>query len=106
MNSVIPSILVPLDGSTAAARALPCARWLAGEFHARLHVLSATPRQLPAEAELARLHVPEEYWPLLALHQVAHYAESAILTAVERYCVELVVMSGRGAGEHAENEGV
>jgi nucleotide-binding universal stress UspA family protein len=36
------TVLVPLDGSSAAARALPTAGWLARHFDAELHVIAAT----------------------------------------------------------------
>jgi nucleotide-binding universal stress UspA family protein len=94
--SVFASILVPLDGSRLAARGLGCATWLAARLGARLHVLCATPRELPARAELARLQVPEEHWPLVTLHQAPAYPESAILAALARHRVELVVMSAGG----------
>ena len=37
------SILVPLDGSPEAAKALACARWLAGQLGARLHQVGPAP---------------------------------------------------------------
>jgi nucleotide-binding universal stress UspA family protein len=98
--SVFASILVPLDGSRIAARSLGCALWLAARLEARVHVLSATPRELPARDELARLRVPEEHWPRIVLHQAPAYPEEAILATVARHHVELVVMTA--AGETAE----
>jgi nucleotide-binding universal stress UspA family protein len=98
--SPFSSILVPLDGSGIAARALGCATWLAARLGARLHILSATPRQLPAREELARLRVSEEHWPRIVLHQARAYPEDAILTAVARHDVRLVVMTA--CGETAE----
>jgi nucleotide-binding universal stress UspA family protein len=80
--SVFASIPVPLDGSGLAARSLGCATWLAARLGAQLHILSATPHELPARAELARLRVPEEHWPLVRLHQASAYPESAILAAL------------------------
>lgn len=94
--SLFSSILVPLDGSRTAARSLGCATWLASRLGARLHILSATPRQLPAREELARLRVPQEHWPLIALHQAPAYPEGAILAALTRYDVGLLVMTARG----------
>jgi nucleotide-binding universal stress UspA family protein len=99
--SLFPSILVPLDGSRTAARSLGCATWLASRLGARLHILSATPRELPAREELARLQVPEEHWPLIALHQAPAYPEGAILAALARHGVGLVVMTARGEAAEA-----
>jgi nucleotide-binding universal stress UspA family protein len=90
------SILVPLDGSLAAARSLTCATWLASRLDAQLHLLSATAQKLPARAELTRLHVPEEYWPRITLHQAEAYPQTAILAAVAQHDVQLVIMSTRG----------
>lgn len=91
-----PSILVPLDGSAIAARSLGCATWLSSRLGSRLHILSATGRSLPARAELSRLRVPEEHWPSIELHQAPAYPEGAILAAVARHDVGLVVMAARG----------
>jgi nucleotide-binding universal stress UspA family protein len=94
--SVFASILVPLDGSRLAARSLGCATWLAARLDARLHILSATPHERPAREELARLLVPQEHWPLITLHQGPAYPEGAILAALARYDIGLVVMSAGG----------
>lgn len=94
---LLPSILVPLDGSHTAARSLGCATWLASRSGARLHILSATSRELPAREELARLHVAGEHWPLVELHQAPAYPEGAILEAIADYDARLVVMPARGA---------
>lgn len=101
--SLFPSILVPLDGSSGAARSLGCATWLASRLGARLHILSATSRELPAREELERLHVPEEHWSRVELHQAPTYPEDAILEAIARYDSRLVVMTARGAA--AEERG-
>ncbi|MEW6299635.1 MAG: universal stress protein, partial [Thermodesulfobacteriota bacterium] len=61
-----------------------------------LHILSATSRELPARDELARLKVPEEHWPLVTLHQAPAYPAEAILAAVARHDVRLIVMTARG----------
>jgi len=98
--SPFPCILVPLDGSRVAARGLGCATWLAARLGSRLHILSATPKERPAREELARLQVPEAHWPLVTLHQAPAYPEDAILAAVVRHDVSLVVMSA--VGETAE----
>ena len=94
--SVFASILVPLDGSGIAAGSLGCATWLAARLQARLHVLSATPHERPAREELARLRVPETQWPLVTLHQAPADPEDAILAAVARHDIALVVMTACG----------
>jgi nucleotide-binding universal stress UspA family protein len=96
MSTLFRSILVPLDGSHIAAQSLGCATWLASRLSARLHILSATSQELPAREELARLKVPEEHWPLVTLHQAPAYPAEAILAAVARHDVRLVVMTSRG----------
>jgi nucleotide-binding universal stress UspA family protein len=99
--SVFQSILVPLDGSRVAARGLGCAVWLAARCRAQLHILSATPQELPAREELTRLNVPEEHWPLITLHQAPAYPEEAILEAIARYGVSLVIMTAGGQSAEA-----
>jgi nucleotide-binding universal stress UspA family protein len=94
--SLFPSILVPLDGSRLAAEGLGCAAWLATRLGARLHVLSATPRERPAREALARLRVPEEHWPLITLHQAPAHPEEASLAALARHDASLIVMTARG----------
>jgi nucleotide-binding universal stress UspA family protein len=94
------SILVPLDGSRIAAQGLGCAVWLATGLGARLHILSATPHERPAREALTRLKVPEAHWPLITLHQAPAYPEEAILGAVARHDVSLVILTA--SGESAE----
>ncbi len=103
MSTLFPAILVPLDGSHIAARSLGCATWLASRLGARLHILSATAQELPARDELVRLNIPAQHWPLITLHQAPEYPTEAILTAVARHAVKLVVMTSRG--ETAETAG-
>jgi len=94
--SLFRSILVPLDGSRISARSLGCAIWLASRLNARLHILSATPQELPAREALARLKVAEEHWPLVTLHQAPAYPEAAILAALEQHDGSLAVMTAVG----------
>jgi len=96
MSRLFPTILVPLDGSQIAAQSLGCATWLASRLGARLHILSATAQELPAREELVRLKIPAKHWPLITLHQAPTYPAEAILEAVARYEVRLVVMTSRG----------
>jgi nucleotide-binding universal stress UspA family protein len=100
---IFSSIVVPLDGSTTSARSLGSATWLASRLGARVHVLSATPRELPAADELRRLHVPEERWSGVELHQALAYPADAILAAVEAYGAELLVMTARGSTSESES---
>lgn len=95
------SILVPLDGSHIAARSIGVAAWLAGRLDARLHVLSATPQPRPAPEELERLGVDKTIWPRVMLHQATEFPEHAILEAIGRYEVDLVVMTARGQAAEA-----
>jgi nucleotide-binding universal stress UspA family protein len=99
--SLFASILVPLDGSRTAARGFGCAAWLASRLDARLHIVSATAREAPAREELARLQIPEEHWPRIVLHRPAAHPEGAILSALERQRVGLVVMTARGQAAEA-----
>lgn len=94
--SVFTSILVPLDGSAAAAQALSVAAWLAARLGAHLHILSATERQRPAREELERLHIDEAHWPKITLHQAAQLPRQAILEAVGDCAADLIVMSAHG----------
>jgi len=106
MSALFSSILVPLDGSRLSAQALGCATWLASRLGANVHVLSATAQRRPAREELARLKVPQEFWPLVTLHQAPAYPEQAILEGTARYDVGLVVMTARGeAAEVSPVEG-
>src|SRR5512146_47290 len=98
MNS-FSSLLVPLDGSRMAARSLGCARWLAAELDAGLHILSATTQPLPAQEELARLQVPESDWQRITLHHAMRVPEDAILRAAQEYDIGLIIMSARGEAQ-------
>lgn len=103
--ALFSTILVPLDGSQTAALSLGCANWLAKRLGARLHLFSATSSVLPAREELARLNVPEDYWPQIMLHQAPEYPEDAVLAAIERYGVELLVMTAQGHTAEAQRKG-
>lgn len=99
--SLFQSILLPLDGSATAARGVGCAAWLAARLGARLHILSATPAERPAREALARLKVPEAHWPLVTLHQAPAFPVDAILAAIARYDVSLVVLTATGEAAEA-----
>lgn len=90
------SILLPLDGSTEAAKGAACALWLAQALGATLHVLHAAAQPLPGREALARLHMPGAQRAPVVLHQLSENADAAVLAAIVTYDVNLVVMSGRG----------
>lgn len=102
--SLFQSVLLPLDGSETAARGVGCAAWLAARLGARLHILSATAAERPAREALARLKVPEAHWPLVTLHQAPAFPVDAILAAIARYDVSLVIMTATGEGAEARTE--
>lgn len=95
------SLLLPLDGSPEAARAAPCALWLAERLGATLHVLHATAHPLPARDALERLRLPQAERAQVVVHQLAGTAEAAVLDAIREHAVELVVMSARGESASA-----
>ena len=90
------SLLLPLDGSPAAAKGAGCALWLAEALGATLHVLHAAAHSLPETETLERLHVNTAQRAPCVLHQVAETAEAAVLDAITNYGVDLVIMSARG----------
>lgn len=87
------SILVPLDGSPEAAKALGCAAWLAERLNATLHVLGPATPQIAAE-QRARV----------VLHPSALEPDAAVRAAVQAQQVKLVVMTARGASASAGAE--
>lgn len=105
--SAFDPILVPLDGSAAAARSLGCAAWLAEMLPATLHVLSAGRPPLPSREELRRLQVPEKLWANLLLHQSESFPEQAVLEVAERCGARLIVMTASAeSAEKGEHEGL
>jgi nucleotide-binding universal stress UspA family protein len=88
-------IMVPLDGSATALKSLGIATWLASRLGARVHILNAGGSLHETQA-LARLGVPEKYWPLIEVRQAQGEAVDEILAAVERYHVGLLVMTAHG----------
>ncbi|HXH08309.1 MAG TPA: universal stress protein [Alphaproteobacteria bacterium] len=93
--SLFSAILVPLDGSPVALRSLGCAMWLAARLGAQVHSLNVG-EPLPEAEALEKLGVPGKYRALLELHQIEAEAGEAILAAIERYKIDLVVMTARG----------
>jgi len=100
--SALDSILLPLDGSVAAARGVGCSVWLADRLGATLHVLSATAEPLPTPEALAALRVPAALGSRVMLHQAKAFPERAVLEAIGEHAVALVVMSARGESAAAE----
>lgn len=96
MNS-FNSLLLPLDGSLEAARGAGCALWLTEALGATLHVLHVTDQPLPVREALSRLHMPNAQKPAVVLHQRTQDAAAALLQGIAIHCVDLVVMSARGA---------
>jgi len=94
--SPITSILLPLDGSPAAAQGVGCAVWLAERLGATVHVVTATASPLPAREALEHLGVPAQHRSRLVLHQASTSAESAVLDAIGAQRIDLVVMAARG----------
>lgn len=105
MTSPFSSLLVPLDGSSIAARALGCAAWVADRLGATLHVLSATDHEWPAREALEQLNVPARYWSSIVLHQAPTFPEEAILEAIQRHDIGLVIMTARGEAAESGAEG-
>lgn len=92
------SILLPLDGSPEAARATPCALWLADTLGAALHVVHATPNPASLPDALTRLRVPQQAQAThVVLHQAPGDAAAAVLAALVDHHIDLLVMSARGA---------
>ena len=96
------SILLPLDGSAIAARALGCTIWLADRLGATVHVLRAAPRPLPPAKALEELRVPEAHRARITLHQASTDPARAVLDAIGAHAVDLVVMSARGESAEAD----
>ncbi len=96
------SLLLPLDGSLHAAKAIGCALWLRERLGARLHVLHAGPQPLPDQDALSRLHIPQTEGAHVILHQLAGQADQAVLQAIHTYGADLVVMATRGESASAK----
>ena len=95
------SILLPLDGSPAAAKGAGCALWLAESLGATLHVVHATVHPLPAMGELSRLRVPGAQGAHVVVHQLPGPAEAAVLEEIAAHRIDLVVMSAGGESASA-----
>ena len=101
MTDAFRSLLLPLDGSTDAAKAAGCALWLAGKLHATLHVVHATDQPLPGREALERLRVPQAERAHVIVHQTAENPETAVVRAIDEHGAGLVVMSAKGESASA-----
>jgi nucleotide-binding universal stress UspA family protein len=89
-------VLVALDGSPAAATALPVARAVAAQLHATIQVLHAEP-SLVDEAELRRqLRLTDEDLAQLEIRQYVGEPAAGILQAAADPAVLLVVLTTHG----------
>ena len=98
------SILLPLDGSSEAAKGAGCALWLANATGATLHVLNATAHPLSAGDALARLRAAgAQGAACVVVHQPPGSAEAAVLEEIAAHRIDLVVMSARGESTQANH---
>jgi nucleotide-binding universal stress UspA family protein len=96
------SLLVPLDGSDLAARALGTARWLAGRFGAGVHLVSAATTPEARPAHLGFLEGPQARVPGAELHlSEAPDAGAAIVALARELDPCLVCMSTHGRSRTA-----
>src|SRR5690554_2661127 len=99
--TMLSSILLPLDGSSNAARPLRTAAWLAEQFNVQLHILTAAQEPQPAAIALEQLKVPPELRKQVILHQLRASAEVGILQTMADLHTDLLVISALGEGEAA-----
>ena len=103
-------VLVALDGSPAAATALPWGRLLAAQLGASVEVFHATPDRAPAPAVAESLRAALENHETLEMRTGVDHAATAILDAAAEPAVVLLVLTthgrqiepGRGLGRVAE----
>lgn len=93
--TAVTDILVPLDGSADALKAVPLASWLASCLKARLHVLWAG-APMSQQETLGRLGIERKFHTLVELHQMAAAPSEAILSTAQARDIDLVIMSARG----------
>jgi nucleotide-binding universal stress UspA family protein len=89
-----PTILVPLDGTPAAATALPVARALAGLEGATLHIVHIGEWEIPPTVVPGRLGLaPEELQGCVLDYVSDHHAERIVQLAAERESIFIVLCS-------------
>ncbi|HEX7942071.1 MAG TPA: universal stress protein, partial [Gemmatimonadaceae bacterium] len=103
--SSFDSILLPLDGSLQAAKAVPCALWLAERLHATLHVLHSAPHPIVPAKALERLSALAAQRARTVLHQTTVDPVHAVLEATREHHVKLVVMTARGGSARQGSQG-
>ena len=104
-NPLVPdyaSVLVPLDGSDLAARALATARWLADRLGAGVHLVSATAAPSDRDAHVGILEAQRARVPGATLHlSEATDAGTAIVSLARELDPCLVCMSTHGRSRTA-----
>jgi nucleotide-binding universal stress UspA family protein len=96
------SVLVPLDGSDLAARALGTARWLADRLGAGVHLVSAATTPGSRDAHVAAIESQQARVPGATLHlSEAADAGAAIVSLVRDLDPCLVCMSTHGRSRTA-----
>ncbi len=90
------SVLVALDGSPAAKAALPVARAIARQIHARLVILHVAPTHIPEETLRQRLDLGAEIMEDVELHIHQGGAAAGILRMIEDPRVFLTVLTTHG----------
>lgn len=96
------SVLVPLDGSDLAARALPTARWLADRLGASVHLVSAGATPATRDAHIGSLEAHQARVPRATLHlSEISDAGAAIVSLTRELDPCLVCMSTHGRSRTA-----
>ncbi len=90
------SVLVALDGSPAAATALPVARLVAAQLNAGLKVLHVAPTRVPTEVLRQRLHLDEAGLKDIEIHLHTGDPATGILQMVNDPDVALTVLTTHG----------
>ena len=90
------SVLVALDGSPAAKTALPVARAIAKQIHARLTILHVAPTKIPDATRRRRLDLGTENLEEVDLHIHQGDAAAGILRMIDDPRVFLTVLTTHG----------
>jgi nucleotide-binding universal stress UspA family protein len=91
-----PAVVVALDGSPAAATALPLARVVARQLGAAVEILHVSPALPPDPAVLKLLSSDLEVGAATRLRWAVGYPAAGILEAVSDPTVELVILTTHG----------